>query len=102
MNGDRGGDRLSLIDRRLPSLFSLKETIMAPGEVRPYDDFEWCDALVVIERGAIELVSVHGSRRRLEEGAVLWLSGLPLRELHNPKSEPVVLVAVTRRAQRFR
>jgi hypothetical protein len=89
-------DRLSLLDRRLAWTFSLRLTVIAPGAVRTYNEAEWRDALVVIERGEIELVSVRGRRLRLESGAVLWLSGLPLKALHNPGSEPALLLAVGR------
>jgi len=91
-------ERLSLLDRGLGWSFSLRMTVIAPGGVRAYDESEWRDALVVIERGEIELESEHGSRRRLDRGSVLWLAGLPLRAIHNPASEPALLVAVARRA----
>jgi hypothetical protein len=92
-------DRLSLLDRRLAWTFSLRLTVIAPGGTRTYDEAEWRDALVVIERGEIELVSQLGSRLRLECGAVLWLSGLPISAIHNPGAEPALLVAVARRAR---
>jgi hypothetical protein len=33
---------------------------------------------------------------RFVPGDMLWLTGLPLRELQNPGADPVVLVAVRR------
>ena len=92
-------ERLSLLDRRIGWSFSLRVTVIAPGGARAYDESEWRDALVVLERGEIELESVHGSRRRLDRGAVLWLAGLPIGAIHNPGSEPALLVAVARRAR---
>ncbi len=77
--------------------FRRREITIPPGGSRAYDAAEWRDALVVVERGTIELVGVSGGRRRLERDAVLWLSGLPLRALHNPGDEPAVLAALTRR-----
>jgi hypothetical protein len=70
---------------------------VAPGAVRPYDDSEWRDALVLVERGTIELECRAGGCRAFHEGELLWLSGLPLRALHNRGTEPAVLVAVSRR-----
>ena len=95
-------ERLSLLDHKLGWSFSLRTVVIAPGEVRPYDESEWRGALVVVERGEIELESIHGSRRRFMRGAVLWLEGLPLRAIHNPGSERALLVAVARRVRRDR
>ena len=69
---------------------------LPPGGRRVHDDAEWRDALVIVERGEIELeLSTRGSCR-LGRGAVLWLTGLGVRALHNPGPEPAVLVAVRR------
>jgi quercetin dioxygenase-like cupin family protein len=95
MDGDTGLP--SFLGRRLPPGFELRVVTIAPGCVRPYDDGEWRDALVVVEQGEIELESLGGTRRRLPHGAVLWLAGLPLRALHNPGAETALLAAVSRR-----
>lgn len=97
MQDGPGREQLSLLGRRLKWSFALRVVVIAPGETRPYDESEWEDALVMVERGEIELESMHGSRRRMGAGAVLWLAGLPLRGLHNPGSDPALLVAVARR-----
>ncbi|MGH2970359.1 MAG: hypothetical protein ACRDK0_15055, partial [Solirubrobacteraceae bacterium] len=91
-----GGDRLSFLDGPLPPAFDRREVAVAPGRARAYDEAEWSDALVVVERGEIELECMAGGRRRFACGDVLWLSGLPLRALHNLGREPALLVAVTR------
>ena len=90
---DRPGDRLS---RLVPS-FDIRVVVLVPGAERPYEESEWRDALVVLETGDIDLESVGGSRHRFRSGDVLWLSGLPLRALHNYGPEPALLVAVSRR-----
>lgn len=77
--------------------FQVRRVAVAPGRTRAYDEAEWSDALVVVERGRIELEGLSGSRRTFERGAVLWLVGLPLRALHNHGREPAVMVAFTRR-----
>ena len=94
---ETGGDRLSFLGRRLPAAFEAREIALSPGHERTYNEAEWRDALVVLERGEIELECVGGARQHLQRGAVVWLTGLPLRSLHNRGSEVAVLVAVSRR-----
>jgi hypothetical protein len=77
--------------------FALRVVTVAPGGVRPYADAEWRDAIVVVERGEIELETLGHVRWRFERGDMLWLSGLPLHALHNRGREPARLVAVSRR-----
>ena len=89
---------LSFLGRALPPAFDLAETTLAPGGTRPFDEADWCDALVVVERGEIDLECLGGRFQRFRCGDVLWLSGLPLRALHNRGPEAAVLVAVSRRA----
>ena len=56
----------------------------------------WGDALVLVERGALELVGRSGPRARFGAGAILALAPRRLAALRNPGAEPVVLVTVTR------
>jgi hypothetical protein len=77
--------------------FHIRAVTIGPGGERAYDGGEWCDALVIVRYGQVELECVTGGRPRLAAGAVLWLAGLPLRALHNPGREPTVLVAISRR-----
>jgi hypothetical protein len=90
-------DRLSIAGRRLPPAFVRREVTVAPGAERPYDPAEWLDALVVVERGEIELECRAGHLARFRRGDILWLTGLPLCLLRNDGAEPAVLVAVSRR-----
>jgi quercetin dioxygenase-like cupin family protein len=87
---------LSFLGRPLPPGFRLHVVAVAPGDARPYEAAEWRDALVVVERGEIELETVRDGTRRYARGDVLWLTGLPLRTLRNRGGEPAVLVAVSR------
>jgi hypothetical protein len=96
-----GCDRLSFAGRSLPAAFELREIALAPGGERPYDEAEWRGALVVVERGQIELECLGGTRRRFGCGAVLWLAGLPLRSLHNRGTEPALIAAVVLRSDEF-
>jgi quercetin dioxygenase-like cupin family protein len=97
MTDDAVADRLSFLGRRLPPAFELRVVSVAPGGERPYDEEEWRDALVVVERGEIELEASAGGRVQFGPGSVLWLFGLPLRALHNRGAEPALVVAVSRR-----
>lgn len=94
---DSGRGRRTFLGRRLAPAFALRIVVVAPGRSRAYDATEWRGAIVVVERGAIELEGLGGSRRRFGRGAVVWLAGLPLRALRNRGREPLVLVAVSRR-----
>ena len=97
MGDGSGGDRLSFLDRRVPWSFNVRVVGLEPGTLRAFDAAEWRDALVVVEHGAIELESLNGSFRRFDSGAVLWLSDLPLRAIHNRGTVAVLLLAVARR-----
>jgi hypothetical protein len=79
------------------SSFRTWLVVVGPGAARQYDESEWRGAVVVVERGAIELECLSGGCRRFGRGAVLWLSPLPLRELRNTGAETAVLRAVARR-----
>ena len=89
---------MSLLGRPLPSAFVRREVVLMPYAGRAYLAAEWRDALVIVEHGALELVGLSGTRRRLDPGAVLWLSGLPLRALRNPGPASTTLAGISRRA----
>jgi hypothetical protein len=83
--------------RPLPPAFRRRTVTLDPGDSRPFHPDEWADSIVGVQRGTLELECHDGTRRRFGAGCVLWLTGLPLRALHNPGPEPVFLVAVCRR-----
>ncbi len=95
---EAAGDRPSFRSRRLPAPFSCLVVVVAPGRERAFDDAEWRDAIVVVERGEIGLRGVGGGRWYFSRGAVLCLDGLELRSLYNRGPVPAVLLAVSRRA----
>jgi hypothetical protein len=80
----------------LPPVFHRRVIELTPDRPRPYDQTEWCDSIVFVERGQIELESTDGSRHPFASGDLLCLHGLPLRALHTTGREPAVLVAVSR------
>ena len=82
-------------------MFDVRVVELPPGGRRAYDVAEWAGALVIVDRGEVELACRDGRRTRFAGGAVLWLSGLPVRELRNPGAAPAVLVAVSRRYAAF-
>ena len=94
---DPGPERLTFLDGPLPSRFRLRAVMIAPGGTRPFRAAEWEDALVVVERGEVELECRAGRRHRFGTGAVMWLQGMDLHALHNPGTVPAVLSAVSRR-----
>ncbi len=75
----------------------LRAIAVAPGCRRVYDEAEWRDAIVLVRRGEIELESLSGTSHRFRRDDLFWLTGLPLRALHNRGREPALLVAVSRR-----
>lgn len=87
---------MNVDDRPLPAAFARREVVLAPGARRAYDATEWDDALVIVKRGELDVECRAGGRMRFVRGDMLWLTGLPLRELQNPGADPVVLVAVRR------
>jgi hypothetical protein len=77
--------------------FRRRTVTLRADETVPYVAEDWRDAIVMIERGAVDLCCVRGGRRRFAKGAILFMDGLALRSLHNPGLEDAVLVALSRR-----
>lgn len=80
----------------VPLGFEVRAVEVEPGGHRIYHEAEWSDALVAVGRGEIELEFVSGARRCFTCGDLLWLTGLPLRALHNRGREPALLLTVSR------
>ncbi|WP_440097686.1 hypothetical protein [Streptosporangium sp. H16] len=80
--------------------FDVRRVVVEPGGSRVHDGAEWRGAIVLLERGRIELVCSDGDHRAFRRGDVLWLDGLPVRALRNPGREPAVLLAISRRSSR--
>lgn len=77
--------------------FRRRAVTIPAQETVPYVAADWRGALVLIERGCVDLCCVRGGRRRFTQGAILFMDGLALESLHNPGVEDVVLVALARR-----
>jgi hypothetical protein len=78
------------------SRFQRQVVRLDPGCSRPYESSEWDDALVIVTSGGIELEGLSGRRWRFPRGAMLWLTDLPLKALHNPGDVTAELTAVSR------
>ncbi len=87
---------LSFLQLPLPRTVDLRLVSIPPGGARPFVAAEWDDSLVVVEQGAVELECVRGGRRAFSTGAVIFLTGLPLRAIHNPGPDTALLAAVSR------
>src|SRR5215218_5080168 len=87
---------------RPPPGYEQRTVSIPPGRTTAYNAAEWRDAIVVVAYGTVEVEGRAGGRRAFRRGAVLFLTGLGLRALHNPGPEPAVLVAVRRRPGRPR
>jgi hypothetical protein len=78
--------------------FAQRVWTLPPGASRPYAEADWVDAIVLVATGRVEVEGLGGSRQGFERGDLLWLTGLPVRALHNCGEQPAVLVAVSRPA----
>ena len=84
--------------QRVPPVSFVRRTVvLEPGTSLPSDDAEWADALVLLVQGDVDLECAAGGRRRFHPGAILWLTGIGLRVLHNVGVDVAVLLAVSRR-----
>ena len=96
MDDGRVVGRLSFLGRRLPPAFEVRWVVLMPGDLRPYDGAVWGDALIVVERGEVEVESLTGVRWRFVAGDILCLGRLPWCALRIHGPEPVLLSAVSR------
>jgi hypothetical protein len=91
------GAPFCLLGRPLAAGFLVKVVLVGRGRQRAFDERDWWDALVVLERGELELECERGTRRRFGAGAVLHLTGLPLRVVRQCGADPSLIVSVRRR-----
>lgn len=74
----------------------MPASIPVPGQPRLYVEAEWRHALIVVERGEVEVELPHRPGWRFVAGHILCLGQLPLRALRNYGPLPVLLSAVSR------
>jgi hypothetical protein len=82
----------------LSATFVRRLVVVPPQQPLPYDPADWRDALVIVDRGKLELECLGGTRQHFGPGAVICLEDLPLRELRSDGEESALLVAISRRA----
>jgi hypothetical protein len=92
------GRYISFFNRRLPSWVEVRIFAIAPSDERPYRASEWRSALVVVERGQVDLMGVDGTRLSFARGDTLFLAGLPIRALRNEGEQVALLSALSRAA----
>jgi uncharacterized pyridoxamine 5'-phosphate oxidase family protein len=101
MGAQRGDDArpepLAFLGNPLPRWVQRRVISIAPGDVRPYDESEWRDSLVIVEAGEIALECTRGGRTTFRAGDVLWLVDIPVVRMCNDGVQPAVIVAVSRR-----
>lgn len=90
-------ERPARIGGALPPGFARRALAIPPGDERAADAAAWGDALVVVERGQVQLERRGGTQARFGRGDVLWVGAGSLRALRNPGRELALLVAVFRR-----
>lgn len=81
----------------LPAGFERWSVRIRPGTRRPTTAGEWAGALVLVERGTLEVGCLAGGRWPFRAGDLLALGWLPVVELRCGGDEEVRLVAVRRR-----
>lgn len=98
MDGTRaeGTEGQALPPLRAGPGFRRREVRIEAGGRLPYVEEDWRGALVLVERGDVDLHCNRGGMRSFGTGAMLWFDGLGLRALENPGAEPVVLIALSR------
>jgi hypothetical protein len=95
-------DVLSFLRDRWNPECRVRTLILEPGDavdVRPAD---WADALVVVERGCLQIECDSGARAVFQPGAVLALTLLELRRLRSVGTTALVVSAVSRPAHKDR
>jgi hypothetical protein len=89
-------DEVSFSGRRCPGRFRVRTLTLQPTDAIDFAPADWADAVVIVERGALEIECRTGRRATFAEGAVLVFDGLSLRRLRNAGAVPLVLSALSR------
>jgi len=79
-----------------PPGFRKRVIRLEPGAELELGSGDWVDAIVLVERGELELECRAGACRRYGRGALIPIAQLPLRVARNAGPAGVVLVAVSR------
>jgi hypothetical protein len=91
-----GPDEISFTGRACPGRFRLRTLTLQPADAIAFLPADWADAVVVVERGVLEIECRSGRRAVFAAGAVLVFDGLDLRRLRSNGTTPLVLSALSR------
>ncbi len=80
----------------LPPAFERWQIAIEPGQEHLTHAAEWADAIVLVERGVVEVHCRAGAWRTFRQGDILAFGCLPVRAVRNPGHLPAELVAVRR------
>ena len=89
-------DRISFVGTPCSAHFQVRTLTLQPGDAVDYLRVDWAGALVVVERGELEVECASGTRTRFGTGSVLTFGGLPLRRLRNPGNSALLVSAISR------
>ncbi len=89
-------DEAPPVPRTAGARFHRREVTVAAGTRLEFVDAAWRGALVLVERGEVDLCCSRGGSRRFGAGAILFFDGLDLVALRNPGLVDTVLVALWR------
>jgi hypothetical protein len=74
----------------------VRVLILEPGDAVDVQPADWSDALVIVERGCLQIECDRGARAVFGSGAVLALTMPELRRLRSVGTTALVLSAVSR------
>ena len=92
-------DRPAFLGRRVPDAFGVRRITIPPGAERRSADDEWRGAIVILERGAIDVLDPRGDRRRFAPGDMLCLEWVHCERIVNVGEIVAELVAIDRPPQ---
>lgn len=94
MTDDASG--VSFIGRCCPVQFRRRTLTLQPADAIDFRPIDWADAIVVVERGELQIECRTGRCATFSQGAVLVFDGMTIRRLCNAGSTPLVLSALSR------
>jgi hypothetical protein len=86
----------SFLARRPPPVGRVRIVVLRPARSLEYRREHWADALVIVERGTLEVELTSGDRARFGSGAILAFATVEPRRLNNPGACFLVISALTR------
>jgi hypothetical protein len=89
-------DRISFLGAGAPRNLRLRRLILQPRDALEYHAAEWTDALVIVERGELQVECRSGAQASFAHGAVLAFAGLTVQCLRNAGTSPLVLSVLSR------